>query len=165
MPGYLVRGKVVNFRCKRCRGIIEVDGRALKPISTPPPAPDSMGDSSMRLSISDGVLFERPSSEPPPRISSTPPPPMFPSEVPARRSSDSFTPRRVQVDPHLASQATFSTAPPTAVAVSESPASAALRSDRPPPADAGKRTKRVVGVSAVVVALGLTAWGLAAREL
>src|SRR6185436_19260686 len=39
IPTHLVRGKVVNFRCKKCRGTIPVDGRALT-AATPAPFPN-----------------------------------------------------------------------------------------------------------------------------
>src|SRR5262249_33469589 len=83
IPVHLVRGKVVSFRCKKCKGTIPVDGRAIstatpQPLpapqvmppegwvprqSSPPPQPESFearaphySEPPMRLSISDGLV-------------------------------------------------------------------------------------------------------------
>src|SRR5262245_65050635 len=67
VPPHHVRGKVVTFRCKKCKGTIPVDGRALgtatpPSVPAPPLPPEAQQDmrASMygdRLSISDGVLM------------------------------------------------------------------------------------------------------------
>src|SRR5258706_667882 len=70
IPVHLVRGKVVSFRCKKCKGTIPVDGRAISSLtpqpmpapSVPPPSefPDPRAtlpsEPSMRLSLSDGLV-------------------------------------------------------------------------------------------------------------
>ena len=84
---HIIRGKFVKFRCKKCQGTIECDGRALS--AAPPavrqtgrvPAPSSgparTSDAPMRLSISDGLNLEPGSSLAPPRVPQIAPPPTF----------------------------------------------------------------------------------------
>src|SRR5262245_53604949 len=70
IPLHLVRGKVVSFRCKKCKGTIPVDGRAISsatpmPLAAPQVAPPEPFEPARdphyseppgRLSLSDGLV-------------------------------------------------------------------------------------------------------------
>jgi predicted Zn finger-like uncharacterized protein len=137
---HIIRGKYVKFRCKKCQGTIECDGRALS--AQPPPvrparqsnAPPRTSEPPMRLSISDGLQFDAGTSLAPPKVPQLGAPPAVIAEAPAnrprarqpsspgdlrddRRPSDPFGLRRSPAaDPQLA--APLFTGPPTSVSQS-----------------------------------------------
>jgi len=185
---HIIRGKFVKFRCKKCQGTIECDGRALS--AAPPavrqtgrvPAPSSgparTSDAPMRLSISDGLNLEPGSSLAPPRVPQIAPPPTFSRGEPVdnRRPSDPFGLRRPPAaSPQLAAPPLF-TAPPTAVSADDlarlqthdTPAEGHTTSDPPRTAatqEGGGKGWRRLGVVLLVAAAGFGGWVLARQSV
>jgi predicted Zn finger-like uncharacterized protein len=175
IPLHLVRGKVVSFRCKKCRGTIPVDGRALSSATPQPlPAPSMLAPETpdarsqfysepppMRLSMSDGIVqpdgfpttaglqVDTPASF---THSSPPPPPplvaRYSAPPIARTPAAGFAP------------AMLVSAPPPGFSRTDPP-EGLLPSDPPPSFRSSSRNgKKVVAAAALLGAASLTAWSM-----
>jgi predicted Zn finger-like uncharacterized protein len=172
---HIIRGKFVKFRCRKCQGTIECDGRALS-ASPPPPVRASRapgGDASrnseppMRLSISDGLNLDGGSLAPPkvPEVA-------MPRDE--RRPSDPFGLRRTPgAGADLAPPARF-TAPPTSLSQSDdlaklstvdTPAEGHTRSEYPAAErDGSSKGRRRLGLVLLVAAAAAGGWVLARQS-
>jgi predicted Zn finger-like uncharacterized protein len=188
IPLHLVRGKVVSFRCKKCKGTIPVDGRAIS-TATPQPLP------APHVTPPEGWMGQRPSSPPP--EGAEPRTPMY-SEPPSMRLSISdglvvhgngsnagmpsttglqvdtpaaFThsnspsqrpavPGASRTPPWGLGAPSIASAPPPPISRTEPPD--AMRLSDPPPSFRGSsgRGKKVAGAFALVTAVGLSLWSL-----
>src|SRR5260221_662307 len=178
IPLHLVRGKIVSFRCKNCRGTIPVDGRAISsatpqpmqaPTVLPPDAADpnssfygdSSGDSSMRLSLSDGIVVHEGS----PSVSGlqvdTPAAFAHSNPQPPSRPRAAFGASRTPPVGFVPS-ATGSV-PPTAISRSHAPDAARL-SEPPPSVRRPAGGKKIVAAVALLGAAGLTLWSTSLRR-
>ena len=161
---HIIRGKFVKFRCKKCQGTIECDGRALSvappPIRTVPRVPGlgsvvepaRTSEPPMRLSISDGLNIEGAAS---PAVALAPSSPVERDDV--RTPSDPFGLRRPPAArPPLATPVLF-TGPPVAVSqgddapklsTGDTPVEGHTKSDPPRSGHEGTgRTWRRMGVA------------------
>jgi len=171
IPLHLVRGKLVSFRCKKCKGAIPVDGRALtsatpQPLPAPSVVPPNTTDPRapfyseppMRLSLSDGIVVHE-------RLPSTA---GLQADTPAAFAhSNPPLPRPVvpgasRTPSYGMAPALLASAPPPAVSRSDPP-DALLRSDPPPSFRTRGRGKKVAGGVVLVAAAFLTLWGVGAR--
>lgn len=159
---HIIRGKFVKFRCKKCQGTIECDGRAL---SSAPPAiragsrPPSIGpggeparksEPPMRLSISDGLnLDAAAASLAPPKVPQLAAPALFTGPPTALPQSDETAPFRPSgYGP--------------GVQTGDTPVEGHTKSDFPGPGQDGtSRTWRRAGIVVLVAAAGVGGWFLA----
>lgn len=186
IPLHLVRGKVVSFRCKNCRGTIPVDGRAITSVTPQPmqapnvPVPDGLdpraslhGDPSMRLSISDGIVV----NEGLPSVSGlqvdTPATFSQANPAPAQRplGASRTPPAGSRHTPQAASVRTPAAGfgpslpgslPPTAISKSQAPD--AHRPSTPPPSVRPARAKKIAAGLALLGAAALTLWSTSMRR-
>jgi hypothetical protein len=167
---HLVRGKVVSFRCKKCKGTIPVDGRALSsatpmPLpapSIPPPEGDPRGhfpsEPSARLSLSDGIVVHEgiPSTTglnvDTPAAFTHPSPPM----------QRPFVPGASRTPAYGSAPSSYPSALPPPLSRTEPP-EPLHRSDPPPSFRSTARGKKIAG-AALVAAVGLTLWGVGVRQ-
>jgi len=166
---HIIRGKFVKFRCKKCQGTIECDGRALSvappPVRTVPRVsglgsgvePARTSEPPMRLSISDGLNIEGAASLAAPKV---------PSHL---APAPTFSPAR----PPLAAPALF-TGPPVAVSqgddapkltTGDTPVEGHTKSDPPRSGHEGSgKAWRRIGVLLVAAATGIGGWILARQS-
>jgi len=151
VPEYLVRGKQINFRCRRCRGTIPVDGRTAVRDASPTGL-----EPSARLSISDGL----PTADMFPKATPTLETPAgFAQAVPASQRTHRRTTDAALVVP----TAPLSTAPPIAMSKSEHFDDGRSSTEVAPFSQRSIRGKKYVVASVIVVAAGFTIWSMAHR--
>jgi hypothetical protein len=171
IPVHLVRGKVVSFRCKKCRGTIPVDGRAISSLTPQPmpapsvPAPD-FGDArspvpsepSMRLSLSDGLVVHEgmPSTA---GLQVDTPAAFAHASAPQKP----VVPGASRTPPWGLAPSTTTSAPPPPIYRTEPP-EAPLRSEPPPSYRGGRGSRKIVAVLALAAAAALSLWSLRNRR-
>jgi predicted Zn finger-like uncharacterized protein len=166
IPLHLVRGKVVSFRCKKCKGTIPVDGRAitsLTPIALqaptiPPPETVSPRDAFYseppgRLSLSDGIVVQDGLPNTTGLHADTPS--AFTHANPSRNTP----PLLARTPPTGVTPALLISTPPTTLSKTTPPPP--LHNTYPPvsfrPSNGGKK---VVVAAALVAAASLTLWSM-----
>ena len=165
IPLHLVRGKVVSFRCKKCRGTIPVDGRALSsatpialqaPNVTPPemhePRSPFYSEPPGRLSLSDGIVVQ----------DGLPTTSGLQADTPsafAHSNARNAPPLLARTPPMGVGPAMLLSTPPTTLSKSNPPEP--LRNTYPPtsfrPANGGKK---VVAAAVVLAAASITVWSM-----
>jgi predicted Zn finger-like uncharacterized protein len=181
IPLHLVRGKVVSFRCKKCKGTIPVDGRAISTATPQPlPAPQVMppegwvpqpsspppeefaphySEPSARLSISDGLVVHEgmPSTT---GLQVDTPAAFTHSHSPSQRPA---VPGASRTPPWGLGPPTVASAPPPPISRTEPP-EAFHKSDPPPSFRTQPSNKKVIGGAVLVAAAAFVIWGVSMRS-
>ncbi len=174
IPLHLVRGKVVSFRCKKCRGTIPVDGRAITS-STPQPLPapfvmqpdpmeaaeSSYDEPSMRLSISDGIVVHEGLPQVAGLQADTPATFAHSTPPPVQRPRATFGASRT---PPAGFPPALASTPPTAISRSTPPRGSIRVSEPPPASRPAQRGKKIIGTVSLAALAGLAVWSMSLRQ-